>query len=80
VGKKYGYPFFTLYEEKSGINSNFPGIHNVGHLIPSEVSRELTTTRGFPVEEFNAIDQKTSFVPVSLMEKLLGEIKTAAEI
>jgi hypothetical protein len=46
MGKKYGYPFFTLYKEKSSINGNFPGIHNVGHLISSEVSRELTT-RGF---------------------------------
>jgi hypothetical protein len=36
MGKKYGYPFFTLYKEKSGINGNFPGIHNVGHLISSE--------------------------------------------
>jgi len=47
VGKKYGYSFFTLCEEKSGINGNFPGIQNVGHLIPGEVSRELTKTRGF---------------------------------
>jgi hypothetical protein len=35
---------------------------------------------GFPVVELNVIDQKTSFVPVSSIEKLLGEIKTAAEI
>jgi hypothetical protein len=47
VGKKYGYSFFTLCEEKSGINGNFPGIQNVGHLIPGEVSRELTKARGF---------------------------------
>lgn len=81
--KRYGYPFFKLYEEKSGIKDNFPGVKSVAQL---DRKRRVKRTYDdqqvlrFPVVELNTIVRKIPFIPVSMLEAALKELHIAEEI
>jgi hypothetical protein len=72
--KRYGYPFFKLYEEKSGIKGDFQGIKSV-----SELDRQKGVKRNgisdnimcFPIVELNAVNKKSPFLPVSELEAVV---------
>jgi hypothetical protein len=80
--KQYGYLFFKLYEEKSGVKGNFSSIQSVAQL-----DRDRSVERNddeseldFAVVELNSADRKTEFMPVSLMKSLLRENDVADKL
>ncbi|KAE9369833.1 hypothetical protein N431DRAFT_560557 [Stipitochalara longipes BDJ] len=78
--QQYGYPFFKLYEEKSGINGSFLGLQSVAQLDRKEgltTNPDEEADLDFPLVELNSIDKKTEFIPVSVMESMLREMKIA---
>jgi len=75
--KRYGYPFFKLYEEKSGIKGDFEGVKSLGDLDREngvESTHDGDEIMHFPVVELNRVDKKSSFLPVSELEAALKKI------
>jgi hypothetical protein len=77
--KRYGYPFFKLYEEKSGIKGDFKGLKSVGALDQQKgvkITRDELMT--FRIVELNKVDIKRPFVPVSELEAAVKKLNIVA--
>ncbi len=72
--KPHGYPFFELYEEKSGIEGDFGNIKSIGDLEKEKkgIKRRHDEDIDFPVVELNTVDKKIPFVPVDEMMRKLN--------
>ena len=83
VYKEHGFPFFKLYEEKSGISGEFAGIKSVAQLDQKrgiKRNRDDEKLIAFPTVELNAADLPSTFIPVSQMEDALKVFNVASEI
>jgi hypothetical protein len=64
--KRYGYPFFKLSEEKSGVKGDFRGPKSVGAPDQQKgVKRARDEFLCFPIVELNTVDKQRPFLPVS---------------
>jgi hypothetical protein len=75
--KSYEYPFFKLYEEKSGITGDFEGVKSVSELDREKgvkITHEGDEIMHFPVVELNRVDKKSPFLPVSDLEAAVKKI------
>lgn len=72
----YGYPFFELYEEKSGIQGDFDGVKSVGQLLKdagAENSEDFHL--GFPIVALNRPEPKKPFLIVSELVASLRDVE-----
>lgn len=75
--KRHGYPFFKLYEEKSGIKGDFEVVKSVGDLDQDKgvkSNHEGDEIMQFPVVELNRVVKKSPFLPVSDLEAAVKKI------
>ncbi|KUJ10777.1 ubiquitin-domain-containing protein [Mollisia scopiformis] len=79
---EYGYPFFKLYEDKSGIKGNFEGVKSVGQLRKDAGTHNPDEDfyYGFPIVSLNAPTSKKPFVILSDLEARLRDIMNDAVI
>ena len=78
--KQYGYPFFKLYEELSGIKGNFTNVKSVAKLEKKKGKKRKYSADEvieFPIVELNTVDQRRPFLPVSEMVALLSTLNVA---
>jgi hypothetical protein len=77
--KRYGYPFFKLYEEKSGVKGDFQGLKSVGALDQQKgVKRARDEFLRFPIVELNTVDKQRRFLPVSEIEATVKKLNIVA--
>ncbi len=84
--KSYGYPFFKLYEEPSGIKGNFKGIKSVGQLDkkrgikrPHDEEENLRFA-SVPIIQLSNVDKRAPFRPVAELEAELKKLNIASEV
>ncbi|TVY84932.1 hypothetical protein LSUE1_G002974 [Lachnellula suecica] len=78
VYKRFGYPFFKLYEEPSGIKGKFKAIKSVGEIERGrgcKRARDEVDDLQFRVVKLNKVDRKFPFLPVREMEESLMMVK-----
>lgn len=75
--RSYGYPFFKLYEEKSGIKGEFRGLKSVGTIDEEKgIKKHIGDSAiKFPVIELNKVDRKNTFKPVAELEAELKRLR-----
>ncbi|KAF8852869.1 ubiquitin-domain-containing protein [Acephala macrosclerotiorum] len=73
VYQKHGYPFFKLYEEKSGISGDFNGIKSVGQMRKGKGKGDEA---GLPFRtvEIKRSGQGSAFTTVSELEAAVGNV------
>ncbi|KAF8860739.1 hypothetical protein BDZ45DRAFT_588036 [Acephala macrosclerotiorum] len=77
----YGFPFFKMYEEKSGIKGTFPGIKSVAELDEAKGkgrSQHDNPSLAFPIVILDT-SEKRPFFAVSEMIRMLKQINVMSE-
>lgn len=81
----YGYPFFKLYEEPSGIAGDF-NVKSVAQL-DKEKDNEMQVTihqqennLSFSTLALNTVDKKSTFLPIALLEDQVRKANIANDL
>jgi hypothetical protein len=76
---KSGYPFYSMYEEPSGIKGNFKGLKSIAEMEKGRATGHPKEKHlQFPVVALSA--SRSSFVPVSEMKARLNNVKAAQDL
>ncbi|CZT42531.1 related to ubiquitin/ribosomal protein S27a fusion protein [Rhynchosporium secalis] len=81
--KEYGFPFYKMYEELSGIQGTFGGVKSVASIDKKrgkKANAEDAESMKFREVELNTVDEKKPFLPVSEMERALATFNFAQDI